>query len=404
MIEQNHYISLAEQLHTMVRIYDLNNRLQQVINRSISETLPEDLPPETEKFILGQKPCGCPITVQIDGDLIYTLQYTPDRKLIIGPDRLNHNFNYKRTFRTENHLHPEPGSVYQTDIYAYQSILIPSYNLFFEQTATYDLYFSENFASRAIEDTQYSYTREVFQNREANHSHNPYSQESRMLSSIENGDLKLLEKCRSEEVRTNFGTLAENDSRNIKDLCICVVTLVSRAAIRGGVNYELAFSLCDSYIMQIEKTSDLYEVGALAENAKTTFCLMVKNTNERKNPRTEKRMMHPLVEKTKDYIFKHLHARITLSGAAQAMGTSPNYLSNLFVKYESKSFSDFVRDEKVRLIKNLLVYSDYSYIEIANYLGYASQSHMGKVFRKATGYTLKHYRDQFSSTEFGAGS
>ncbi|MCI5760575.1 MAG: helix-turn-helix transcriptional regulator [Eubacterium sp.] len=85
-------------------------------------------------------------------------------------------------------------------------------------------------------------------------------------------------------------------------------------------------------------------------------------------------------------------------------GSSPNYLSNLFVKYESKSFSNFVRDEKIRLIKNLLVYSDYSYIEIANYLGYASQSHMGKVFRKATGYPLKHYRDQFSSTEFGAGS
>ena len=43
----------------------------------------------------------------------------------------------------------------------------------------------------------------------------------------------------------------------------------------------------------------------------------------------------------------------------------------------------------VSLTKNLLTYSPYSYIEIATYLGFSSQSHLGKVFKKYTDMTLR---------------
>ena len=77
-----------------------------------------------------------------------------------------------------------------------------------------------------------------------------------------------------------------------------------------------------------------------------------------------------------------------------------NYLSEIFRQHEGLTITDFILREKVGLTKNLLSYSPYSYSEIAAYLGFSSQSHLGKTFKKHTGMTLKQYRDQYGVREF----
>lgn len=191
--------------------------------------------------------------------------------------------------------------------------------------------------------------------------------------------------------------------RSYRNLGICAVTLVSRAAIRGGVNAELAFSLCDSYIMAIEQLKNIYHLGPLVEKAKTNFCTMVKEQHEHRTA-SQKKQLHPLVEKAKDYIFSNLHGKVTLQEAAGHLLVNPNYLSDLFRKQEGIPFSAFVTSEKIKLVKNLLVYSDYSFVEIANYLGFTSQSYLGKQFKDKTGMTLREYRNRYSSNEFQASS
>ena len=49
----------------------------------------------------------------------------------------------------------------------------------------------------------------------------------------------------------------------------------------------------------------------------------------------------------------------------------------------------------IRLAVSMLTYSDHRYIEIANYLGFTSQSHLGEVFKKHTGMTLSQYRKTY---------
>lgn len=85
---------------------------------------------------------------------------------------------------------------------------------------------------------------------------------------------------------------------------------------------------------------------------------------------------------------------------AQHLHVSASYLSVLFRKYERISFSDFVMQEKISLVKNMLIYSPYSYIEIASYLGFCSQSHLGKQFKTITGMTLKQFRDTYAVNDF----
>lgn len=110
--------------------------------------------------------------------------------------------------------------------------------------------------------------------------------------------------------------------------------------------------------------------------------------------------LHPLIKETKDYIFSHLHGKITLSEVAENLHVRPNYLSDLFRKYEGVSFTDFVLLEKLVLTKNLLTYSKYSYNDIAFYLGFSSQSHLGNFFKNSTRMTLKQYRNKYSSVDF----
>lgn len=238
----------------------------------------------------------------------------------------------------------------------------------------------------------------LFENHENNVHHNPYDQEMREFGSIENGDLIQLEKSLQEDYDGTIGTLAKDPLRNLKNLGIVLVTLASRAAIRGGLSPEISFSLSDSYIQQIEECKDLALVAPLAHKAEFQYAEMVHEIKE-KQKGILKKQKNPRINKCKDFIFSHLHDRITLEDLAAEADCNPNYLSQLFKECEGISISGYILQEKINRAKNLLIYSDYSYIEIATYLGFSSQSHLGTQFKKHTGYTLRQYRKIYGRKE-----
>ena len=238
----------------------------------------------------------------------------------------------------------------------------------------------------------------LFENHENNVHHNPYDQEMREFGSIENGDLIQLEKSLQEDYDGTIGTLAKDPLRNLKNLGIVLVTLASRAAIRGGLSPEISFSLSDSYIQQIEECKDLALVAPLAHKAEFQYAEMVHEIKE-KQKGILKKQKNPRINKCKDFIFSHLPDRITLEDLAAEADCNPNYLSQLFKECEGISISGYILQEKINRAKNLLIYSDYSYIEIATYLGFSSQSHLGTQFKKHTGYTLRQYREIYGRKE-----
>ena len=238
----------------------------------------------------------------------------------------------------------------------------------------------------------------LFENHENNVHHNPYDQEMREFGSIENGDLIQLEKSLQEDYDGTIGTLAKDPLRNLKNLGIVLVTLASRAAIRGGLSPEISFSLSDSYIQQIEECKDLALVVPLAHKAEFQYAEMIHEIKE-KQKGILKKQKNPRINKCKDFIFSHLHDRITLEDLAAEADCNPNYLSQLFKECEGISISGYILQEKINRAKNLLIYSDYSYIEIATYMGFSSQSHLGTQFKKHTGYTLRQYREIYGRKE-----
>ena len=239
----------------------------------------------------------------------------------------------------------------------------------------------------------------VFKNLENGIRHNAYDQEFRELSAVENGDEELLRRSIEELEEELIGTLSKDSLRNQKNLAIVLVTNSSRAAIRGGLSWEIAFSMSDLYIQEIESVSDPSLPVQLARSAEFRFTRMVNEIKEG-SAQNEKDITSEHVINCKNYIFSHLHGRITVQEIADELSVNANYLSTIFRRSEGIRLSSYILHQKLILVKNLLTYSNYTFLEIANYLGFASQSHLGSCFRRETGYTLRAYRMKYQMQEF----
>lgn len=228
----------------------------------------------------------------------------------------------------------------------------------------------------------------LFERMELENPHNPYDQEVRELNSIRNGDMESFQKSIRETYAGSEGKLSENQIRQERNLAICVITLASRAAIEGGVLPEMAFSMVDAYIMQVEKMSNIIEIRSFVRRSEQTF---LEKVQENKKPKEKNR----LVEDTKKYIFQHLHNKIEIGNIGNEIGVNTTYLSDLFHKTEGITIQKYIQREKIKLAKNMLQYSEYKTEDIANYLGFCSQSYFGKVFREYENLTPNQFRKKY---------
>lgn len=315
---------------------------------------------------------------------------------ILGPVYLSATLTLQQAYPDASTLYPPARAVLcDVPVFIY-SVLLLRNELLYPAIMAEEL-LARNSRDAGEADIQQYYTRMVFANRENNRHHNAYSQELRLTSAIERGDMTMVKQCQQEKASGELGTMATDMDRNVRNLSIAAVTLASRAAIRGGVNYELAFSLCDSYVMQIETLPDVRYLQPLVESAQRSFASMVHSIQS--NAAQAQEVYHPLVEKSKNYIYAQLHGKIVLNDVAATLGVNPSYLSTLFKQHEEISFTDFVLREKIELAKTLLLYSHATYAQIAATLGFSSQSHLGKYFKRQTGMTPIQFRRRFAATE-----
>ena len=73
-----------------------------------------------------------------------------------------------------------------------------------------------------------------------------------MLSYVEYGRTNDMKRFFQRPVSGRPGKMAPDAIRQQKNLIVCTATLVTRAAIRGGLDPETAFNLSDMYIQKAE--------------------------------------------------------------------------------------------------------------------------------------------------------
>lgn len=218
------------------------------------------------------------------------------------------------------------------------------------------------------------------------HLHNPYQHEQKKLGSIRAGNLKLLEECQNEVWPGEIGQLADNPLRQEKNLSIVVMSIACRAAIDGGVAPQKAFSMSDVFISNIERMTQVLPIQAAVVEYEREFARAVEQV---KHDSEHNRY----VERAKEYVAEHIDESIRVVQIGEALGINENYLTGLFHKYEGITLQHYIRKEKVRQAKELLLYSSYSCSEIAALLCFSTQSHFSSAFKREVGMTPAKYRE-----------
>jgi AraC-like DNA-binding protein len=182
------------------------------------------------------------------------------------------------------------------------------------------------------------------------------------------------------------GKMAPDAIRQQKNLIVCTATLVTRAAIRGGLDPETAFNLSDMYIQKAELLNNYVALTRLNAQMVMDFTERIEKVRGGKN-------VSKLTIDIRNYILQHLSNPITTRDIAEYIGANRTYLCKLFREQNGITINRYILNVKIEEARRLLVATNKSLAEIAFCLGFSSQSHFHNTFHRLCGTTPKQFRD-----------
>jgi len=215
--------------------------------------------------------------------------------------------------------------------------------------------------------------------------HNTLALEQRLMQMISAGDVGALCEWLSHAPSVRGGVIANDALRQLKNTFIVTATLASRAAIKGGMEIEDSLSLSDNYIRKCELLSSVEQITNLQYHMILEYTRGVERVRIGKSP-------SKLLIKVTSYVHRNLSSPIDVEGLARELFISRTHLSAKFKAESGMTLSEFILREKIEEAKRLLRYSDKSLTLISDYLGFSSQSHFTRAFKKQTGKTPREYR------------
>lgn len=221
----------------------------------------------------------------------------------------------------------------------------------------------------------------------------PYRPEMEFYSAIRSGDIcRVRELCKESLLdKKGLGILSQDPLQNIKYHFVITAAMAARYCIEGGMDMAESYSLSDFYIQKADGCASREEVAELHP-------VMCEDYTERMYKLRGRKVSSRQIALCLDYIYDHLHTRITVADLAELVGFHPSYLSKLFQKETGSSISRYIRCKKIETAQNMLAYTDYSPAEISSTLAFPSQSYFTEVFRKYTGMTPSKYRAEYSGS------
>ena len=215
--------------------------------------------------------------------------------------------------------------------------------------------------------------------------HNTLALEQTIMNFVRHGDTIALKEWLKNAPAARPGILSSDTIRQLKNTFIVTATLVSRAAIRGGMDVNDALSLSDSYIQKNELLFSVESIENLQYHMVFDYTERVEKLRLGKTPTK-------LLTDVANYVQKHLTEPVDIDALSKAMFISRTHLAVKFKKETEMTLTEFVLKEKVEEGKRLLRYTDKPISAIAAYLGFSSQSHFANVFKKYANSSPNEYR------------
>ena len=268
-----------------------------------------------------------------------------------------------------------------------QILNMVNYSLTGEKTTIESISIQESTQKYLREEMEMKQTNNTVETLEGN-SNGPYNAldiENQMIDMIMRGDVAALKVFFAKIPAIRSGMMAQEQLRQSKNIFIVATTLASRAAIRGGMDVTSALSLSDLYIQKCELAKDIETITNLNYLMIFDYAERVAKIRLGQNP-------SKLVIDVSNYVQNHLSDAIKTDDIANALYMGRSRLSTNFKKQTGMNLTDYIMMIKIDEAKRLLRYSEKSFTSISIFLGFSSQSHFTKVFKKYTDSTPFEYR------------
>lgn len=224
----------------------------------------------------------------------------------------------------------------------------------------------------------------MFRQKETDVFHTPGNVENQMLNAIASGNVAQLKAIFEAAYEGRIGTVSLNKERQERYIFVAGAAVFARAAMRGGMDYELACSMSDIYCQTMDQMPPSSDFLSLMFDMGIDFCQTVYDTN--------RLVYSPLINSCCSYIHKHTHESVSLVDLSQLSNMCTRSLSKRFQKETGQSIVNYIQLSKIDEAKVLLLYTNKSISDISSYLAFSSQSYFSNIFKKHTGYTPNEYQ------------
>ena len=215
--------------------------------------------------------------------------------------------------------------------------------------------------------------------------HQSYQSEMEFFELVKNGDIDELSKRNFQSMAEGQGVLSTDPAVNLRTHIIIATALIARYCVENGLSREEAYSLSDTFIRKLNNMNDIADMKDLHKKIVFAYATRMQQL-------TKQLGASIYVRKSIDYITLHLNSHLLIEDISAFAGVSSKYLCTLFKKETGVTIADYIESKRMEEACTMLLYSDFTYAEIADTLSYSSQSYFTKVFKSHYGVTPMQYR------------
>lgn len=218
---------------------------------------------------------------------------------------------------------------------------------------------------------------------------NNYKTEAQFLKIVEEGNIEKAKKFAFEQVMLRLPDRALNDNlRNEKTRLTILNTICNRAAIKGGIDYQLGHQVSSNYGVLIERLTSLSSIAKLIEEIIVGYTKVVKDYSLKGYSK--------LVGNALLIIRRSVVEKCSLTSLANELFVSREHLARTFKKETGQTVSQFISNLKLVEAKKLILDNVQSISNIANMLGFSSSSQFSNIFKREFGLSPKEFRKTIS--------
>lgn len=195
-----------------------------------------------------------------------------------------------------------------------------------------------------------------------------------------------IEQIRSgvDQYLSRLSYLPQSSLAFIRQKAIELLALLLNCANELGLDKELQDDKKTMLYVQLLSADHLWEIKRLILN--TAEELVQGIHSKRKDSKAR------ALSSAKQFVYKnYADPELNLAAVAESVSLSPNYVSQLFRRYDNCSFTEFLNHVRIEMAKKLLSTTHMRVYEVALAVGYQNSKYFFHLFKQVTGMRPKEF-------------